>query len=341
MEQQNCLEDIMWSENPLWGGTNLFGVKNSVETFREIRASLTQQTKQKTTQKPAMTLGLWKGIFIHRHITSNLEFNSTSRKSKHSQSPLKFIDVTRTTHTKFGRYPRKPHRRLLDCWCGSKFVRLMDRIHEVHNTEKKKKKTSKRIYVVRGAPYNNSRNYQTWLLVAWNFGPACQKQLRKRESSNGRSKNQSSMMLEGWEAFISSIRKMESSRKPLKTQGKSWRYWWSRLCHVRWGRRSVPTSRGWPTTNPKVPTKTQKAKHARIVEASESTWKRLESTLPQDHEDHIAERGFNSMSHDNLVHKIDSEAPSTEHPGCESSKWDKLEKLPAWQVTKVTSQNGG
>ena len=50
--------------------------------------------------------------------------------------------------------------------------------------------------------------------------------------------------------------------------------------------------------------KLRKTKHACIVEADDSTRKRLESTLPKDHEDHIAEKGFNSLSHHNLVHKF-------------------------------------
>ena len=41
----------------------------------------------------------------------------------------------------------------------------------------------------------------------------------------------------------------------------------------------------------------QTTKHACIVHAHESTKKRLESTLPKNHEDHIAEKGFNPLSH--------------------------------------------
>ena len=48
----------------------------------------------------------------------------------------------------------------------------------------------------------------------------------------------------------------------------------------------------------------KKTKFTCIVEADESRRKRLESTLPRDHEDHIAEKGFNSISHYNLVHKL-------------------------------------
>ena len=47
--------------------------------------------------------------------------------------------------------------------------------------------------------------------------------------------------------------------------------------------------------------KNQKTKHACILEAHESTRKRVGSVLPQDHEDRIAEKGFNPLSHYNLV----------------------------------------
>ena len=49
--------------------------------------------------------------------------------------------------------------------------------------------------------------------------------------------------------------------------------------------------------NQTVPTKSKKTKHACIVEADEFKGKRLGSILPEDHENHIAEKGFNSMSH--------------------------------------------
>ena len=40
------------------------------------------------------------------------------------------------------------------------------------------------------------------------------------------------------------------------------------------------------------------------MEAHESTRKRLESTLPKRYEDHFAEKGFNSISHNNFVRKL-------------------------------------
>ena len=41
-----------------------------------------------------------------------------------------------------------------------------------------------------------------------------------------------------------------------------------------------------------------------LVEPDESTRKRMEGTLHQDHEDHIAGKGINSLNHNNLVHKF-------------------------------------
>ena len=50
--------------------------------------------------------------------------------------------------------------------------------------------------------------------------------------------------------------------------------------------------------------KIQKTNHARTVPAHETTRKRLEPTLPKDHDDHRAERGYSSIGHCNLVHKF-------------------------------------
>ena len=46
-----------------------------------------------------------------------------------------------------------------------------------------------------------------------------------------------------------------------------------------------------------------KTMYACIVEAHESTRKRMEGSLHKDHEDHIAGKGINSLSHYNLAHK--------------------------------------
>ena len=67
-------------------------------------------------------------------------------------------------------------------------------------------------------------------------------------------------------------------------------------------------------------TRVQKTEHACMVEAHESTRKRLES-VPKDHECHIASKGDNSMAHCILAHKY-----ATSDSGCESSSGQGMEE---------------
>ena len=83
-----------------------------------------------------------------------------------------------------------------------------------------------------------------------------------------------------------------------------------------------------------------KTKHPCIVEAHESTRNRFEHTRPRDREDHIAENGSNWITHCDLVHQFIPmpqgmkilEAKEAVH-----KEWEKLQKLLAWQLSKVKS----
>ena len=62
----------------------------------------------------------------------------------------------------------------------------------------------------------------------------------------------------------------------------------------------------------------------------------MESTLPKDHEDHFAEKGFNSLSHYNVVRKIVPVLQATkilDAKAAADKEWKKIEKLPARQLT--------
>ena len=90
------------------------------------------------------------------------------------------------------------------------------------------------------------------------------------------------------------------------------------------------------------PDKIQKSRHACLIEAHEPTTKRLERTLSKDHEDHIADLGFSSLSHYTLGHKFVPMPQELKIPDAESAvdkEWEKLEKLPAWQLTRVKSKS--
>ena len=85
----------------------------------------------------------------------------------------------------------------------------------------------------------------------------------------------------------------------------------------------------------------RKTKYACIVEADESTRKRLEETQRENHEDHIAGKGINLLNHYNLVHKFIPVRRAMKIPearGAVDKEWENLSKIPAWQLTKVRSK---
>ena len=84
-----------------------------------------------------------------------------------------------------------------------------------------------------------------------------------------------------------------------------------------------------------------KTRLACILEADESTRFRMGNSLPNHHEDHDAGKGDNSLQHYNLVHKFilvpqDMKIPATK--AAVDKEWEKLEKISAWNLTKVRSK---
>ena len=68
-----------------------------------------------------------------------------------------------------------------------------------------------------------------------------------------------------------------------------------------------------------------------VVEADESLRIRLEGVAKRYHEDHIAAKWINSLSHYNLVHKI-SHASSIKNTRCKGGSGERIgnfEKIPA------------
>ena len=84
-----------------------------------------------------------------------------------------------------------------------------------------------------------------------------------------------------------------------------------------------------------------KTTYACIVQADESPTKRMEGTLHEDREDHIAGKGINSLNHYNLVRKFIPMPQAMKIPEAKAAvekEWGKLEKIPAWQLTKVRNK---
>ena len=85
-----------------------------------------------------------------------------------------------------------------------------------------------------------------------------------------------------------------------------------------------------------------KSKLACILEASESTRLRVEESLPNHHEDHVAGKGDNSLQHYNMVHKFIPLPQAMKIPAAKAAvekELEKLEKIPAWDKTKVRSKS--
>ena len=84
-----------------------------------------------------------------------------------------------------------------------------------------------------------------------------------------------------------------------------------------------------------------KTKLACILEANESTRMRMGNSEPSYHEDHIAGKGENSLQHYNFVHKFIPVPRAMKIPAAKSAvdkEWEKLEKISAWNLTKVKSK---
>ena len=84
-----------------------------------------------------------------------------------------------------------------------------------------------------------------------------------------------------------------------------------------------------------------KTKLACILEADESTRMRMENSIPHYHQDHIAVKGDNSLQHYNLVHKFIPMPQAMKIPAAKAAvdkEWEKLEKISAWNLTKVRSK---
>ena len=84
-----------------------------------------------------------------------------------------------------------------------------------------------------------------------------------------------------------------------------------------------------------------KTKYACVVDADETMRVRLEGALHKHHQDHITAKEMNSLNHCSLVHKFIPMPHALKIPNAKTAVekvWEKLEKVPAWQLTKVRNK---
>ena len=148
-------------------------------------------------------------------------------------------------------------------------------------------------------------------------------------------KNRNSIMLEDYEESISLTLRIRNSKETIKNARKKLETPMAPAMPCKTSKRS---KRG----ETRGKTNEFKSKLACILEASESTRLRMEESLPNYHEDHIAGNGDNSLQHCNLVHKFVPMPQAMKIPaakGAVDKEWEELEKIPAWDLTKVRSKS--
>ena len=82
-----------------------------------------------------------------------------------------------------------------------------------------------------------------------------------------------------------------------------------------------------------------KTKFACTVEVDESMRKRMEGSLHKNHEDHLAGKGMNSLSHCNLVRKFIPVPQALKMPDAKAAaekEWEQLEKIRSPRGTGMT-----
>ena len=177
------------------------------------------------------------------------------------------------------------HRDLSDSWT---------RIHTIRRIGRKK--NLQMGFHGPGGGWRRNKRHPGLITCGQRHGRTCQKQRNEKKNKSGQSKNRSLTMPEDWAVFTSLIQQMRSSRKLFKNARRKLEVPMPAAMPCKIRRRKYKETCRTPDT--------RKTKYACIVEADESTRKRLEGTLHKDHEDHIAGKGINSLNHYNLVHKL-------------------------------------
>ena len=232
------------------------------------------------------------GNIIHRHhVEPRVKLNVPSEDS--FPIPLRYIAVTTATSTTLDvmlerriddYWNIEGNRDLADSWTGFTRFTILDEQTPDGRTWS-------------GSGWQGNKRHPGLTTCGQRYGKTCQKQRNAKKSRSGLSKNRSLTKLEDCAVFTSLIQQMWSSNKLLKLRRKSWKFRCQQQCLARSGEESARKLVALLML-------TRQNTHACIVEADESTRKRLEGTPHKDHEDYIAGKGINSLNHYNLVHKF-------------------------------------
>ena len=168
------------------------------------------------------------GSLIYRHhVEPRVELYSPREES--FPIPLKYIDVTRTTHTNLCQ-AREAHRWLLEYWWLSRLVWSLDRFHTIYST---RWKSSWRIYLVRGETNEKTAYIQARSSMARVMEVNGKERQAEEKAKMGWRKDSSWPMQENCVESISLTPRIRSTRKPSRTRVRNWKRQLLLLCPAK------------------------------------------------------------------------------------------------------------
>ena len=297
--------------------------ESNIDFLGESEGSLPQPQDSLLDAGEAMN-DFWSmsGSFLYRHhVEPRVKLYSPKEES--FPIPLKYIDVTRTTHTNLDVGQEKRiddcwnidgSRNLSDPWTGiTQFALLHEKAPDGHMWSGVRL-TRKQL---------TSRPDHLW--------PELWKSMGKHAKLKEKQKwSKEKLHLEN-ERKLRGIYFIDPEDKEFKETIKN-------------ARKKLETS-----VAPAMPCKIAKncgsgasnniqTKLACILEADESVRMRMGNSTPHHHEDHIAGKGENSLQHYNLVHKFIPMPQAMKIPAAKAAVDKEWEKISAWNLTKVKSK---
>ena len=251
------------------------------------------------------------GNFMYRHnVEPRVKLYSPREES--FPNPLKHIDVSRNYTHELGCYARAPHRRLLEYRWVKRLVWFLDRFHSVYSIGRK----TSRWICGPGGDWQESSWHPGQITYGQKSGRKWERMPSWRRGKSGHMKKpklDNARKLRGI-YFIDPEAKefketIKNARKKLETPVAP-----AMPCKI--SKNNQNCGNGGKS-------KKTKSKLACILEASESTRIRMEESLPNYHEDHIAGKGDNSLKHCNLVHKFIPMHQPLKNSSSKKQQWTK------------------
>ena len=169
----------------------------------------------------------------------DFEFNSLCRKKKHAQFHCNTLMWAELLVQIWMCLQEKTYWRPLECARESKFIRFLERIHEVHIIERKI--FWKGFLWSREETDNNSSNYQDLRTCGLKFGPTLGKAAQKREKQEWANEKPEARQRSKAERYLfHRSGRWWMQRNHQKTQGESWKFHWWRQCLAKKEQSSTP-----------------------------------------------------------------------------------------------------